>query len=146
MTLIAGFFGLAPQGAWFIPAVETAIAISIILVAADAVKQRRRADLGSDSYGLMINAGLGLLHGFGFSFMLHNILQVDAPNVWQSLLAFNIGVEIGQLMIVLVIWPFVVFLRTRPRFVWTVSSGAVAGVSSAVAIFWIFERAGGIWS
>ena len=33
--------------------------------------------------------------------MLHQILRVDAPNVWHSLLAFNVGVEIGQLMIVL---------------------------------------------
>ena len=48
---------------------------------------------------------IGLLHGLGFSFVLQNILQVTSSNIWQSLLAFNVGVEIGQLAIVLTLWP-----------------------------------------
>ncbi len=34
---------------------------------------------------------IGLIHGLGFSFVLQNILKVSSPNIWQSLLAFNIG-------------------------------------------------------
>ena len=93
VTLVLGFFGLAPQGAWFIPTVETLIALSIIFAAVDAVA--RSANERSDGRAVVVTSLIGVLHGFGFSFMLQNILKVDAPNVWQSLLAFNIGVEIG---------------------------------------------------
>ncbi|MCR9087819.1 MAG: HupE/UreJ family protein [Rhodobacteraceae bacterium] len=142
VTLILGFFGFAPQGAWFIPAVETAIALSIILVAVDAVLRAGSHGEARDRYGIPITAALGLLHGFGFSFMLHNILQIDAPNVWQSLLAFNVGVEIGQLLIVAAVWPIVLMLRKRPAPTWRIASGSVAAVASIVACVWVFERVG----
>lgn len=141
-TLILGFFGFAPQGAWFIPAVETAIAISIIFAATDAVWRAQPHGEARDRYGVLITTAIGLLHGFGFSFMLHNILQVDAPNVWQSLLAFNVGVEIGQLLIVAAVWPLVLFLRARPAPTWRLASGCVAAIASLVAGVWAFERVG----
>jgi len=46
-----------------------------------------------------------MLHGLGFSFVLQEILSVTSSNIWVSLLSFNIGVEIGQLGIVLLLWP-----------------------------------------
>ena len=46
-----------------------------------------------------------MLHGLGFSFVLQEILSVTSSNIWISLLSFNVGVEIGQLAIVLVLWP-----------------------------------------
>lgn len=144
VTLILGFFGLAPQGAWFIPAVETSIALSIIFAAADAVI-RPINDLHNGRY-VVITALIGLLHGFGFSFMLQNILQVDAPNVWQSLFAFNIGVEVGQLIIVAAVWPLVLLLRHRPAPAWRVSSLTTAGVAIIVAAYWVVERAGAIFA
>jgi len=143
VTLIMGFFGLAPSAPWFIPAVETAIALTIILAAADAVFQnpdRKRSGL----MAVGVTAGVGLLHGFGFSFMLREILQVDADNVWQSLLAFNIGVEIGQLIIVLLVWPVVVFLRKLPPAVWDGTRGVIAASISIIAAFWAFERFAGV--
>lgn len=78
---------------------------------------------------------------FGFSFMLHQILRVDAPNVWHSLLAFNAGVEIGQLMIVLLVWPLVLFLRKQPGRIWVGSRGAVALCAAVIAMVWAVERA-----
>ncbi|WP_171239325.1 HupE/UreJ family protein [Ruegeria sp. HKCCA5491] len=139
VTLIMGFFGLAPSAPWFIPAVETAIAMTIILAAADAVFQRSG---GKHSYLVAagVTAGVGLLHGFGFSFMLREILKVDADNVWQSLLAFNVGVEIGQLMIVLVTWPLVVILRRMPTSVWIGARAFIAASISVVALIWVVER------
>ena len=49
---------------------------------------------------------MGLLHGLGFSFVLSEILQLNSVNLWQSLLAFNVGVEIGQIIIVTISWIF----------------------------------------
>ncbi len=139
VTLILGFFGVAPGGDWFIPAVELAIALSIIYAAVIAVRppERNHGDLKA----FAITSGIGLLHGFGFSFMLHQILRVDAPNVWHSLLAFNVGVEIGQLMIVLLVWPLVLILRKQPGRIWVGSRAAVAACASLVAMVWVVQRA-----
>lgn len=140
ITLILGFFGVAPSGAWFIPTVEFAIALSIIYAAVLALTSTgagHRENLKS----IGITSAIGLLHGFGFSFMLHQILQVDAPNVWQSLLAFNVGVEIGQVLIVLLVWPVVLFLRQMPGQTWAVSRAVVAGFSVVIATVWVVERA-----
>ena len=56
---------------------------------------------------------VGLVHGLGFSFVLHEILKLCSPNLWQSLIAFNVGVEIGQLGIVLLVWPLFWYLAKR---------------------------------
>ncbi|MCL5779265.1 HupE/UreJ family protein [Limibaculum sp. FT325] len=141
VTLIMGFFGLAPSAPWFIPAVETAIALSIIYAAADAMLRtpgRERGNLAA----VAVTAAIGLLHGFGFSFMLREILSIDAGNVWQSLLAFNVGVEFGQLAIVALVWPAVIVLRRMPGNVWIGARGAVALSVSAIASVWVIERSG----
>ncbi|WP_170578191.1 HupE/UreJ family protein [Ruegeria arenilitoris] len=139
VTLILGFFGIAPNGAWFIPTVELAIAVSIIYAAVMAVQPPEQEH--GDLKAFAITSGIGLLHGFGFSFMLHQILRVDAPNVWQSLLAFNVGVELGQLMIVVLVWPLVLSLRKQPGRVWIGSRAAVAVCASLIAMVWVVERA-----
>ncbi len=144
-TLVMGFFGVAPQGAWFIPTVETLIALSIIFAAADAGLRQTQAGKANQR-AVVITSLIGLLHGFGFSFMLQNILKVDAPNVWQSLLAFNIGVEIGQLMIVGFVWPLVLFLRSRPEPVWRLTRSITAIAASLIALFWVVERVGAIFA
>ena len=138
VTLILGFFGFAPSGAWFIPTVELAIALSIIYAAVMAVRPPKHGHI--DLKAFAITSGIGLLHGFGFSFMLHQILRVDAPNVWQSLLAFNVGVEVGQLLIVLVIWPIVLFLHRQPHRVWLGSRAAIAVCASLIAMVWVVQR------
>ena len=133
-TLIAGFFGVVPQAAWFIPAVETGIALSIVYAGTIALLDRQGA--GS----IAVTAALGLLHGLGFSFVLHEILNLNAPNLWQSLLAFNLGVEIGQVALVLAVWPLFWWLgRINARWA-IVGRWAVVLPAMAVAAAWSGER------
>ncbi|MGI9366720.1 MAG: HupE/UreJ family protein [Rhizobiaceae bacterium] len=139
VTLILGFFGVAPTGAWFIPTIELAIALSIIYAAAMVVL-RPVETLGDERRAIAITTGIGLLHGFGFSFMLRQILEVDAPNVWQSLLAFNIGVEVGQIAIVLLAWPIVLTLRNMPDVVWVRARAVLAISAVLIAADWAVER------
>jgi hypothetical protein len=47
----------------------------------------------------MITFGFGLVHGFGFSFALRETLQFAGSHVLSSLVAFNVGVELGQLLV-----------------------------------------------
>lgn len=133
-TLMLGFFGYAPKAAWFVPLVEVGIAFSIIYVAADAVL--RNAKHGAAA----ITALLGLLHGLGFSFVLREILHVDSPNLWQSLLAFNAGIEAGQLMIAALVWPPLWLLAKRLPHRRNALRWAIALPCMAVAAVWAGDR------
>ena len=140
VTLILGFFGLTPEAPWFIPLVETGIALSIIYVAVIALSARAHAGT------VLMTTALGLLHGLGFAFVLHEILQVTAPNLWHSLIAFNIGVEIGQLAIVILIWPLLQWLRgSKPQY-YTTLQWLIAVPCIAIAAVWTGQRATSIFA
>ena len=134
VTLTLGFFGHVPQGAWFIPLVEIGIALSILYaatVALTAVGHRTTT---------LVTAMLGLLHGLGFSFVLREILNLQAPNLWQSLLAFNLGIEIGQILIILALWPALQFIARRFSKWITLVRWAVALPCILIATIWTGER------
>ena len=99
ITLCAAAFGLAPKALWFPPLIETLIALSIVYMAFENIVGSRW------DRRWMIAFGFGLVHGFGFSFALSETLQFAGGHLLTSLLAFNIGVEIGQLMIIAVAVP-----------------------------------------
>ena len=99
ITLIASAFGVAPGALWFPPLVETLIAASILYMALENIVSpaiRRR---------WLITFGFGLVHGFGFSFALRETLQLAGSHVLTSLVAFNVGVELGQLLVLALIVP-----------------------------------------
>lgn len=103
LTLIASAFGMVPNFLWFPPLIETLIALSIVYMAFENI-------VGSQwQKRWMIAFGFGLVHGFGFSFALSQTLQFAGEHLLTSLLAFNIGVEIGQLMVILVAVPILNF-------------------------------------
>jgi len=143
ITLSLGFFGFVPSAAWFIPAVETGIALSILYVAVIAVLPDLNPRFSSEKseWSIVGVTGLiGLLHGLGFSFVLQNILQVNSPNIWQSLLAFNLGVEVGQICIVaatLFIFFPISIIGSRAL---QISRYLIAGCCSAVSLLWVIER------
>jgi hypothetical protein len=99
ITLIASAIGVAPGALWFPALVETLIAMSIVYMALENIAapalQRR----------WLITFGFGLVHGFGFSFALRDGLQLAGRHVLTSLLAFNVGVELGQLLVLLLLIP-----------------------------------------
>ncbi|MEP2530777.1 HupE/UreJ family protein [Shimia sp.] len=141
VTLAVGFFGFVPSGAWFVPAIEAGIALSIIYAGAIAIRPSRvRGENERSTF--VVTCAIGLLHGLGFSFVLQNILQVTSPNIWQSLLAFNIGVELGQLAIVLAVWPFFRLLRHTNFTIWRVAQSGTAAGCIVVATIWTVERIG----
>ena len=88
-----------------------------------------------------ITSAIGLLHGLGFSFVLHEILQVDSPNIWQSLLAFNLGVEVGQFLIILATWPLFRLVARRNQRAWRYARWGVALPCVLIAALWTGERA-----
>jgi hypothetical protein len=100
ITLISSAYNLAPDFLWFPPLIETLIAMSIVYMALENIVggvgvQRR----------WMITFGFGLVHGFGFSFALRQTLQFAGSHLLTSLLSFNIGVELGQLLVLVLLIP-----------------------------------------
>jgi hypothetical protein len=139
ITLTAGFFGFVPSGAWFVPTVETGIALSIIYAAVIAMMPGR-GFAGSERNIFIVTCTIGLLHGLGFSFVLHKILQISSPDIWQSLLAFNVGVEIGQLTIILATWPVFRLIQRSSDNAWRLGRIGLATACIAVATVWTGQR------
>ena len=107
VTLIASAYNMAPSAAWFPPLVETLIAASIVYMALEniispACPERSR---GALNRRWVVTFVFGLVHGFGFSFALRDSLQLAGSHVLTSLLSFNIGVEIGQVLVLVVTIP-----------------------------------------
>ena len=143
ITLSLGFFGFVPSADWFVPAVETGIALSIIYVAVVAVLPDFLPSFRSEKSEwtvVGITGLIGLLHGLGFSFVLQNILQVTSPNIWQSLLAFNLGVEVGQLIIVLVTLLVFYLIGSVSLQATVISRYLIAGSCAAISLWWVVER------
>jgi hypothetical protein len=87
----------------------------------------------------MLAFGFGLIHGFGFSFALKESLQFAGSHLVTSLLSFNVGVELGQLVVVAISVPLLgwVFKRSsNARLVTIVLSALVAHT----AWHWMAER------
>jgi hypothetical protein len=110
ITLVSAAFGLGPDGLWFPPLVETLIAASILYMALENI-------VGPNPLRRwMVAFAFGLVHGFGFAFGLRETLQFAGSHLVTSLLAFNVGVELGQVAVLLVLVPALdsVFFRVVP--------------------------------
>jgi hypothetical protein len=112
VTLIASAYDMAPDSLWFPPFVETVIAISIVYMAFEniiASARRPGEDPAADDRALgrrwAVAFGFGLIHGFGFSFALRESLQFAGSHLLTSLVSFNVGVELGQLLVLALLVP-----------------------------------------
>jgi hypothetical protein len=142
ITLIASTLGLAPTGLWFPPLIEVLIAASIvymalenILLAASPESSGVRLD-----HRWMVAFGFGLVHGFGFSFALRESLQFAGAHLATSLVSFNVGVELGQILVLLIAIPILnlLFKRIDERVGTIILSALVAHT----AWHWLTDRWG----
>src|SRR5437016_14629265 len=133
VTLIGSAFHLAPGGQWFPPFVEMTIAASIVYMALENV-------MGVEFARRMLITGMfGLIHGFGFSYGLQENLQFAGTHLLVSLFAFNIGIEIGQLIVLALMLPALLIVR---RYVFPGRVGMII-LSALVALTgwqWMTER------
>lgn len=134
ITLIASVFGMTPNFLWFPPLIETIIAASILYMAFENIVG------GQWEKRWIIAFAFGLVHGFGFSFALSEIMQFAGGHLVTSLLAFNIGVEIGQLMIIAIAVPIinVLFRHVVAERMGTILLSAILAHSGW---HWLSERA-----
>lgn len=137
ITLIASALGLAPRALWFPPLIETLIALSIVFMAFENI-------IGAQLHRRwMIAFGFGLVHGFGFSFALSQSLQFAGTHLLTSLLSFNIGVELGQIFVLLLTIPVLNFLFKRwlPEVMGTI---VLSAFLAHIGWHWMVDRGEGL--
>ena len=113
--------------------VESVIALSIILVAANTIRPKF-----NDKTWLII-FGFGLFHGMGFASVMSE-LPFRMIHLVKVLIGFNVGVELGQLAIVAAVFPIIYCLRSLRLYQPAVLVGG-SSVIGLIACIWFVERA-----
>ena len=83
------------------------------------------------------------MHGFGFSFALGEELQLAGDNLVPSLVAFNIGIEAGQLLVLAALIPLLALLARLPLAA-KYTPLVVSGLVILIAGRWLVDRAGAL--
>jgi hypothetical protein len=138
ITLIASAYDLVPVGAWFPPLVETLIAVSIVYMAFENI-----AGANLDRRWL-ITGMFGLVHGFGFSYALKQDLQFAGSHILTALLSFNVGIELGQIAVLLVVLPvlWLFFRHVQADRIWMIILSALV---AHTGWHWMLDRGAVLW-
>ncbi|HKO54791.1 MAG TPA: HupE/UreJ family protein, partial [Thermoanaerobaculia bacterium] len=154
ITLVASAYNLAPDALWFPPLIDTLIALSIVYMALENIVLAGREVLGagsdpdgggSSSRALkrrwLVTFAFGLAHGFGFSFALRDTLQFAGTHLLSSLVSFNLGIEAGQLLVLVLLIPAV---DLAFRYLVREQLGVIllSAIVSHTAWHWMIERLG----
>ncbi len=142
ITLAAATLGLVSAPAVLI---ESMIALSIVVVAAEVVLQQRGESGIAIERPWLIAFGFGLLHGFGFAGALREV-GLPQEAVPTALLFFNVGVEAGQILFIVALLTATSVLKAiapRPSMI---SRRAFPYGIGLVAAFWAVERTVAIWA
>jgi hypothetical protein len=130
ITLTAATLGLMSLSSRL---VESIIAISIAIAALDMLTPIFRGRIW------LVIFVFGLFHGFGFASVLSSYTIPDSYLTW-SLLAFNLGVEVGQVAIVAVVVPILFLLRNQSFYI-PVILKVGASILIVISMYWFIERA-----
>jgi len=114
--------------------IEPAIALSIVFVGADNLVRGGGRDVRA-----LIALTFGLVHGFGFANVLREFGLPREALGW-SLFSFNVGVEIGQLFIVLLVASALALLRRRSEMIGMRIAFAGSLVVVAAGTYWFVQR------
>jgi hypothetical protein len=131
LTLIGGaLFG------WELPTqpVEILIAVSILI---SAIHAWRPLFPGREA---LVAGGFGLVHGLAFATLIGQI-GLDPWQTALSILGFNLGIELIQLLVVAAVMPALIWLARTEHYRPVRTAGAA--IAAVAAIFWIIERATG---
>ncbi len=137
LTLACSVFGLITLRS---PPVEAAIALSIVLVACEALRER---DTLARRLPALVSFLFGLVHGLGFAGALKEV-GLPQSHLPLALLCFNVGVEIGQLMMVVAVFA-VVRLPVPQRWLGVARRPALYGIGM-LAAYWSWQRIAAIFT
>ncbi len=119
-----------------VPPIEAVIALSVLFLATE-ITRGKRSNL-TWRYPIAVSSSFGLLHGLGFAAVLGEI-GLPQLELVTGLVAFNVGVEIGQIGFALAVVAVLVLLQRSSWFVryGQVTTGYIVGT---IAAYWFIER------
>lgn len=125
------------------PPVEAVIALSIVFLAIEILKNLKGQETLTSKKPWIVAFTFGLLHGFGFAGALSDI-GLPQQEIPLALAFFNIGVELGQIMFVVVALLFLGLLNLKKN--WPVYLKKVPAYTiGTIAAFWMIQRVAGFW-
>jgi hypothetical protein len=133
LTLVAASLGVVNLSSRI---VESIIALSIAIAAFDILKPVLHRRI------LVVVFVFGLFHGFGFANVLGHV-GLKGNQLLLSLFGFNVGVELGQITIVVIAFPILYAIR-RTRFYRKVFLPVAAVVLIGLSFLWVSERFFGV--
>ena len=119
--------------------VEPMIAFSIAYVAITSVFFQHINFLNNKYNKFVVIFIFGLFHGLGFAGVFSDLF-IPIDQYIFSLLFFNIGIELGQILILILILPLLIVFKKKNENLYTIFIGILTGFISALAIFWIIQR------
>lgn len=121
------------------PPVEAVIALSIVFVAVEIIRQHRGKEGITARHPWVVAFSFGLMHGLGFAGALSEV-GLPAKHISTALLFFSIGVETGHLLFVAVVLALIALIRRvripLPRWTELVPPYAIG----TIAMFWVIQR------
>lgn len=134
LTLLLVLSGAVLFPAW----AEAAIAATIVVTGLERLHRLlypRPAAAGAGHWQAWLAAGFGLVHGLGFAGAVRDTALASAQR-WPTLLGFNLGIETGQLLVALALWPLLRRLRQGPEWL---AAPVLAGATS-LGLVWLVAR------
>lgn len=126
-----------------VPAVEAVIALSIVFMAWEIARRHTgtlRHETLTYRYPILVSAGFGLLHGFGFAAVLADI-GLPKNESLLALLCFNLGVEIGQLLFIAGLFLGFILIRKLRFLPFSELKQILTYCIGGLATMWVIERA-----
>jgi len=124
--------------------VEVLIALSIFILAVELTRDQKFAPTLMHRYPWVIALAFGLLHGLGFAGALSQI-GLPVGEIPLALFAFNVGIEVGQLLFVVIILTFQVMIKYTPVPIPARSVLVPTYLIGGLSVYWIFDRVSGIF-
>jgi len=118
------------------PIVEPLISFSLVIVGIENLLRRG----AEPRWRWTLAFAFGLVHGFGFAAGLREIgIGTEGGSIFQPLLGFNLGVELGQIVAGAVVLPVIWQLRKHPAFVrWGVP--VCSAIVATAGLYWTVQR------
>lgn len=133
ITLALSIFSIVSVGVAYI---EAMIALSILFLARELVSQKESF---TKKHIAVVAFIFGLLHGFGFSSALRNI-GLPQDEIPLSLLAFNVGIELGQLLFILCAASVLYILRKYTPRLDTILRKLIPYFIGMCSAYWLIDR------
>ncbi len=112
--------------------VEISIAVSVLITAIVNLRPKQAPALWQVAFVF------GLIHGFGFANALQ-AMELEGEYLVYLLFSFNIGVETGQLALVLIVLPLLMYLK-RKMSLFSIVMKLISSTTAVIAIKWVIER------